>query len=396
MLTDLEPAAKAKTARKKQAAQIGEEAALDLAAELIEAAGSGDTNETRRLLEAGAPISTESGRTAFHAVAWAGGHPRAAHAEACRVLLRHCKQVMTAEILWTRIAQPHGPTARSAIHSAAAAGNGEVLRLLCNEVVVAGGTVDLRDGDHRTPLHTSLEFGHEPLAGILVSEYGADLYAQDKDGIPALALVGRGVWVDARKWLEPAIAENPIPGLLKDHKGRSIWWHAANLKASSLYNLYQRHRSHPTHPLPPPEPEAATLSLLWAAARGRLHTCRRDLADGADPNARVVRGQTALHLACANALPADPPDQPQDLALALLAAGCDPLALDGNGLNAAPFGRRRIEMDRAKAAAKADWPETPKNGKPPKIRFVEAKVEACKVVEAAIRKLEREKSSQAS
>lgn len=74
-----------------------------------------------------------------------------------------------------------------------------------------------------------------------------------------------------------------------------------------------------------------TTDLLKAATTGNLVNLRQALDAGDDPQAELLSGRTALHLAVSTGR--------SDLACALLFAGADVEASDG-------FGRSAIELER--------------------------------------------------
>ena len=163
------------------------------------------------------------------------------------------------------------------LHFAAYVGRREIAELL----IAAGADVNATDKHVMTPLHKVAVVGHKEIAELLIAK-GGDVNAKDVDGETPLDLAeGVGGAALGNK--------KEITDLLRKHGGKT----------------------------------GVELSIHKAAEAGNIEAVKQHLAAGADVNAKLDRGYTALHYAAH--------EGHKEIAQLLIAAGADVNAKDDDG-----------------------------------------------------------------
>ena len=392
----------AKAAKNKLAAETlrawGAEEPGGNVAGLIEAAGLGCPEAVKLWLAAGADPLGEPGRIPpLHAAAWGRGTPGQGHSQCLDLLIAAIEKTGGGKAVREAVRVQWGPGGGTVLHSAAAGGyvSGTMdgmITAMCGMWFQRGET-DPQDENGRTPLHAAIAGEKYKAAWLLHNYFEADPFLPDNDGILPLFLCGAGKWHECRDFVK-SIAPLAFVDHV-DNDGHGYYWHAATRGAWGLFAFYRRIGL-------PPEPAAASLRLLWSAARARMRTIRQDIADGADVSAaRTERGQTALHLAAANLKPAKDDgngnaepmetvevddDDPAAIVELLLSNGADPLAIDDNRMTAADFARHRLDIEKKRRQSKG----LPEPDPWPHPWSIEPREAAARIIDAAIRKRRRE------
>lgn len=132
---------------------------VDLGKQLLEACKNGDTEEVRKLMQSGAPFSTDwLGASPLHFAAQNG------HSDTIEVLLRAGVSRDTR----TKVD-------RTPLHVAAQEGHVEIVNLL----VTHGADIEAKDLLRMTPLHWAVERGYTDIVESLLN-HGADVEAENK------------------------------------------------------------------------------------------------------------------------------------------------------------------------------------------------------------------------
>jgi ankyrin repeat protein len=149
--------------------------------ELLGAAKTGNNDEIRRLLKAGADIFARD-KYAGTALHWAANNE---HAETCKLIIEKYEE-KDRDMNTMMFVGTHDRDGYTALHYAADNGNVQICALLLEK----GADINAKEGMHDwTALHTAALEGKTDVCALLL-EKGADINAKDNVGRTALILAG--------------------------------------------------------------------------------------------------------------------------------------------------------------------------------------------------------------